>query len=80
MAAVHSGYNRLAAVSHEMGLRIQFNKNLMSISKRKIPCFFTDIKRGYYICGDVNMHTVYVYSAEKKQISSFLGTHWLHFE
>ena len=32
----------------------------------EISRFLSDIKRGYYICGDANTHKVYAYSEEKK--------------
>ena len=67
MAAVRrfqTGRNRLAAVSAEIGLRIQLNKNVHL--KRKILPFFIDIKYDYYNRGDANTHKVYAYSTEKQ--------------
>ena len=65
-AAPQTSRNWLSAVSHEKGLRIQFNKTLMSIWKRKIPQFWADMKCGFYITSDANTHKVYAYLTEKK--------------
>ena len=56
----------MVAVSPEMGLALGIQQNFHVYFKMENSRFFSDMKCGYYICGDANKHKVYAVGRKTK--------------